>query len=107
MLNQIKQGNYIFFFGGEDEELEYKIKATTLAKHPGIQNAKNNIYRVPNERIKNQKTCFWVEFRSETLTSKQMKQEKDKLISCQDESAGWAVLCQGYRFKDCYKSEEL
>ena len=97
MLNQIKPWNYIFFYGGNDEEWKKEIdkKASTLAKEQAIHKDKIFIHHVEN---------FWVEFLKK-YTSK-LTGEKQKLSTFKHEKE-WAVLCKGYRFIDCCKNEEL
>ena len=111
MFNQIKQGKYIFFYGGKDNEWiqQFKKKAAALANDPVMKDTKVSIELVcvgkdsKGEDDHGFLSDFWkgIESFFFSLTHKKTEQdiviqEIQKLLSYRTES-GWSVLSKGSR----------
>ncbi|KAG2728071.1 hypothetical protein I3760_01G188200 [Carya illinoinensis] len=107
----IKEEKYIFFYGGKDEWIQQFITAAnTLANDPVIkQEAKISIeLLLVGKGSEGEDThClipgrFWTGIESMFISATQRKTKADdvtpeilKLLSCKNESTGWAVLSKG------------
>ena len=100
MFNQINEGKYIFFYGGEDEWItKFHLEATRVKKYFVIE-----LFGVANDdKGQDDLGIFWknienfYSYSSQKVTELETKtKEIQKLLSYRNDK-GWVILCKGAR----------
>lgn len=108
MFNQINEGKYIFFYGGEDEWIaQFHQEATRVKKDLGVIGGGKisiELFGVGKDgKGKDDAGIFWKKiqnfypYNSQKVTELETKaKEIQKLLSYRNDK-GWVVLCKGAR----------